>query len=442
MRLRAIALCRRRARRRRGGGLEAGGGGHRLVRGARPPASSRAALAAAGQDWAERRDRRAEGDARPARRPTRPAASARSRSPGRSSTPAASRTPPRSRAAAPLPPPPFALELLRNEADVSLIGLVPETGGRDVIRAALGAGGLGEQRHRHARGGLRPGAGRLAGGARLRPLGAGRAAARQDQRGARHGCAVVAVADSDADRERAGGAAAAGDARGGDARPRHLGAAAGDRALRLRFQPATTAWRRLDACSAESPEAAGGDPRRGARRRASPDAADCRVGPRRRRRRTGRRRWRAGSTRCASSAAGASRSATSAAELTAPGGHAARQGWPRSRRRSTRRCPTASALTHGGAAGAGRDRRAPRRRPPPQFEATLPPRTAACGSSGPVQRRDLAGGDPELRRGALRPRPGDATTIEIDPALPDGWPGRVLAGVEALAALKAGQPRR
>ena len=44
--------------------------------------------------------------------------------------------------AAPLPPAPFALELLRNESDVSLIGLVPETGGRDVIQAALRAGGL------------------------------------------------------------------------------------------------------------------------------------------------------------------------------------------------------------------------------------------------------------------------------------------------------------
>lgn len=41
-----------------------------------------------------------------------------------------------------LAPPPFALELLRNEDEVSLIGLVPETGGRDVIRSALGAGGL------------------------------------------------------------------------------------------------------------------------------------------------------------------------------------------------------------------------------------------------------------------------------------------------------------
>jgi OOP family OmpA-OmpF porin len=47
-------------------------------------------------------------------------------------------------AADPLSPPPFALELLRNEAEVSLIGLVPEVGGRDVIRAALGAGRLDE----------------------------------------------------------------------------------------------------------------------------------------------------------------------------------------------------------------------------------------------------------------------------------------------------------
>ncbi len=45
-------------------------------------------------------------------------------------------------ASVPLAPPAFALELLRNEDDVSLIGLVPEEGGRDVIRAALGAGGL------------------------------------------------------------------------------------------------------------------------------------------------------------------------------------------------------------------------------------------------------------------------------------------------------------
>lgn len=45
-------------------------------------------------------------------------------------------------ATAPLAPPAFALELLRNEDEVSLIGLVPEAGGHDVIRAALRAGGL------------------------------------------------------------------------------------------------------------------------------------------------------------------------------------------------------------------------------------------------------------------------------------------------------------
>ena len=48
------------------------------------------------------------------------------------------------KASRPLPPAPFALELLRNDADISLIGLVPETGGRDVIRAALRAGALNE----------------------------------------------------------------------------------------------------------------------------------------------------------------------------------------------------------------------------------------------------------------------------------------------------------
>ena len=41
------------------------------------------------------------------------------------------------RATAPLAPPPFALELLRNEADVSLIGLVPETGGRATLSPRL-----------------------------------------------------------------------------------------------------------------------------------------------------------------------------------------------------------------------------------------------------------------------------------------------------------------
>lgn len=38
--------------------------------------------------------------------------------------------------------PRFSLEILRNDDDVSLIGLVPDSGGRDLIRAALSAAGL------------------------------------------------------------------------------------------------------------------------------------------------------------------------------------------------------------------------------------------------------------------------------------------------------------
>jgi OOP family OmpA-OmpF porin len=47
------------------------------------------------------------------------------------------------KAADPLAPPPFAIEILRNEAEVSLIGLAPDDGIRERIRAALSAAGLG-----------------------------------------------------------------------------------------------------------------------------------------------------------------------------------------------------------------------------------------------------------------------------------------------------------
>ena len=67
-------------------------------------------------------------------------------------------------AAALAAPPAFALELLRNDGEVSLIGLVPETGGRDVILSALRAGGLDDQRRRHAR--VRPPTPRPTAGAR------------------------------------------------------------------------------------------------------------------------------------------------------------------------------------------------------------------------------------------------------------------------------------
>lgn len=46
------------------------------------------------------------------------------------------------RTADPLAPPPFAVEFLRNDDEVSLIGLAPEKGGHDVIRSALGRAGL------------------------------------------------------------------------------------------------------------------------------------------------------------------------------------------------------------------------------------------------------------------------------------------------------------
>lgn len=46
------------------------------------------------------------------------------------------------RVANPVAPPPFALELLRNDGDVSLIGLVPEPEGRKAIMASLFAAGL------------------------------------------------------------------------------------------------------------------------------------------------------------------------------------------------------------------------------------------------------------------------------------------------------------
>jgi OOP family OmpA-OmpF porin len=42
----------------------------------------------------------------------------------------------------PLAPPAFALEILRNEDEISLIGLVPEAAGRDAITAGLAEGGL------------------------------------------------------------------------------------------------------------------------------------------------------------------------------------------------------------------------------------------------------------------------------------------------------------
>ena len=180
------------------------------------------ALAAAGQDWADRRGRRPRGRAegRGARR-EQPVQRARDRPRRWSSRRGASTTRPPSRPPAPLPPPPIALELLRNDADISLIGLVPETGGRDVIRSALGAGGLSRARDRHARDPAEP-----APDGWSEALGFGLSVVAELPRAkvsvAPGRVGVVAVADSDAARGGARGAAAAGRARRGAARPRHL----------------------------------------------------------------------------------------------------------------------------------------------------------------------------------------------------------------------------
>ena len=138
---------------------------------------------------------------------------------------------------APLAPPPFALELLRNEADVSLIGLVPETGGRDVIRSALGAGGLADKVTDMLESAAEP-----APEGWREALGFGLSVLAELPRAkisvAPGQVKVIAVADSDGDRaaleERLRGAMPANVAAyAGD-----FSAAAGHRSLRLRLQPA------------------------------------------------------------------------------------------------------------------------------------------------------------------------------------------------------------
>ena len=179
-------------------------------------------------------------------------------------------------AAKPLPPAPFALELLRNEDDVSLIGLVPETGGRDVIRAALRAGGLAESVTDMLESASDP-----APDGWQAALGFGLSVLAELPRAkisvAPGQVRVVAVADSDADRAELEERLRAGEARGGDAGPRDLGAAGGDRALRLRLQPR---GRRGAARRLQRRERGGGGGARSPRREAAglPEGADCRVG--------------------------------------------------------------------------------------------------------------------------------------------------------------------
>ena len=234
-----------------------------LVRGGDRATQLASALEAAGQDWASVATDGLEGDAR-RRRPRRdqPLPRARDRPPGgrrrRASTDTTTLA-----AAEPLPPPPFALELLRNEAEVSLIGLVPETGGRDVIRAALGAGGLERRRSPTCSSRRRdPAPEGWQRGARLRALGAARAAAGEDQRGARRGDGDRRRRQRRRPRARSRRGCAQGGAGGRGADARDLRAAAGDRAVRLRLRARRTAPGRLAACSAESAGGRGRDHRR------------------------------------------------------------------------------------------------------------------------------------------------------------------------------------
>ena len=336
-------------------------------------------------------------------------------------------------AAKPLPAPPFALELLRNEAEVSLIGLVPETGGRDVIRSALGAGGLNENVTDMLEASSEP----PPEGWR-EALGFGLSVLAELPRAkisvAPGKVKVIAVADSDPDREkleqRLKRAAPDGVALALDI----SAPAAGDRALRLRLQPA---GRHRDAGRLQRREQRGGDrdPRGGA----------CRGAGRRRRLRGRPRLALAGldgggdaRARGAAGRSGGGRFALSdiAAELTAPEGTTAD--------RLTEVSSTLDAAL------------------PDVFQLTtvMPPRMETARRRGAGLRPALRGRscstDGSVRlsgsvhdttsqeaiesyAAALFGHDRVMDTTMIDPRLPEGWPGRVLAGVEALAALKEGK---
>ena len=185
------------------------------------------------------------------------------------------------------------------------------------------------------------------------------------------------------------------------------------------------------------PGGGGGDPRRGARPPGSPDGRRLPGRPRRALARLGgggdagaRRRWRR-------SAAGASRLSDMAAELAPPEGAPADEAGRGRRRSSTPALPGRLPAGDGGAAG-GR-RRAPARRRRRRGSRRRSRVDGNVRLAGPVTDATSRRRDPELRRGALRPRPGDRHDGDRRRRCPSGWPGRVLAGVEALAALEEGR---
>ena len=337
------------------------------------------------------------------------------------------------RVAEPLPPPAFALELLRNEAEVSLIGLVPETGGRDVIRSALGAGGLSEKvtdmlelADEPAPEGWRE------------ALGFGLSVLHELPRAkvsvAPGAVTVIAVTDSDPDR-------AALEARLAKAAPE-------DVALTLQIsspRPVIAPFAfdfvlddgtgTLATCSAESAEAA--DAIIAAARGAGLDGpAECAIGlgaP--------SAGWVAAVARGidALKRLGGGRFALTdiAAKLTAPEGIPAEQltevaaaldtALPDVFQLTTVTPPRMETRSDGARVYA------------PRFEALLLA-DGAVRLAGPVQDATSRAAI-ESYAAALFGHARVINTTVIDPALPEGWPGRVLAGVEALATLHEGKLR-
>ena len=332
-------------------------------------------------------------------------------------------------AAKPLPPAPFALELLRNEADVSLIGLVPQTGGRDVIRAALRAGGLATSVTDMLESASDP-----APDGWQEALGFSLSVLSELPRAkisvAPKSVRVVAVADSDDERARL-------EDRLQQAKPEGVTLILEVSAPRAVIAPFAFDFSlqdgvgRMDACSAATPDAAAAI-LAGAKAAGLAGDADCPVG--------------LGSPSSGWPVAvshglealrqlGGGRFTLSdmEAELTPPEGAPADKvaavaakldaALPDLFRLATK-MPEVAAVA-GEAA------------PPPEFEATLSAE-GAVRLAGMVT--DATSRDAILSyAAALFGHDRVMDTTEIARALPGGWPGRVLAAVEALAALEQGK---
>jgi len=332
-------------------------------------------------------------------------------------------------AAALAAPPAFALELLRNDAEVSLIGLVPEVGGRDVIRAALTAGGLDnvadmlESASDPAPDGWRDALGY--GLALLAELPRAKISVTPGALG------VISVADSEADREAL-------EARLREAAPESVRLDLDISAPRPVIAPFVFDFRlaagtgRLAACSAESEEAAAAIVAAAHAAGLGQDGA-CAVGlgapsP----------EWTAAVEQgvAALGRLGGGRFALRdlAAELSAPDATPPERlaevaaeleaGLPEAFRLATV-APTPQAAGPGEPAPAAR------------FEAVL----LLDGNvrfSGPVQDQTSQVAIESFAASLFgHDRVIDHTVL--DPALPEGWPLRVLAGIEALAILEEGR---